>query len=195
MRFRGEESDGHAHHRAVGMAVRRAVEASPDRDAFPELMGAGLLAHEVSLLLLHASSAESVDVTIHAEAALADAGIGYDQVQQAFDNPFKALEYELNRDEHLEVQQTTARDDAFAAGELWKDGALGTLTQIRRAEVKDDTAKTAALIDSVKTTKGLEDLQQQFQKRYDKPMIEAPDLADFEMRAHLAKLEDRKSVV
>ncbi len=106
-----------------------------------------------------------------------------------FDNPFKALEYELNRDEHLEVQQTTARDDAFAAGELWKDGALGTLTQIRRAEVKDDTAKTAALIDSVKTTKGLEDLQQQFQKRYDKPMIEAPDLADFEMRAHLAKLD------
>jgi LmbE family N-acetylglucosaminyl deacetylase len=76
-RFRGEESDGHAHHRAVGMAVRRAVEASPDRDAFPELMGAGLLAHEVSLLLLHASSAESVDVTIHAEAALADAARGY----------------------------------------------------------------------------------------------------------------------
>ncbi|MCE9576333.1 MAG: hypothetical protein K8W52_24510 [Deltaproteobacteria bacterium] len=105
-----------------------------------------------------------------------------------FDEPFEAAEYAFNRTAKDAARKANAVDDERAAGEVWKDGVLGTVTQVHRAEAKHDTAKAAALVDGVKSNAELDKFKQEFSERYRTPMIAEPDLAAFEMRAQMARL-------
>lgn len=90
-------------------------------------------------------------------------------------------------DSHLAKRNETTRDNKYAAEEVWKDGKVAASTEVRRAEKDKNTEKKLGMLENLKSNEQLADIGTDYQRKYGKDMLAAPDQAAFYTKAAYKK--------
>ncbi len=90
-------------------------------------------------------------------------------------------------DSHVAKRNETTRDNKYATEEVWKDGKVAASTEVRRAEKDKQTEKKLGMLENLKSNEQLSDIGADYQRKYGKDMLAAPDQAAFHAKAAYKK--------
>ncbi len=110
----------------------------------------------------------------------------YVETDRHSDNAFVEEQLAVTRDHDREKRKAEAADNEIGTTELWSEGKFSTATEYHRADSDKDRV---AVLEGIKSNKGLMFDEAEFKAKYGKDMLEAPELAKFQNDALNAKAE------